>query len=183
MTPSFEPLVWPDDAEQAARFLASNPWPFHQRAHLAPDQAAQVTLADDETVAFWVRVGSERAGLIRVFDLGDLVDGSPLFDLRLAARYRGMGLGRAAVDWLTWHLFVTYPELRRIEATTRHDNVAMQRVFAHCGYRLEGRLVEAWANADGTRADTLIYAVLRREWEAGADSVGEHGSGGAPGGI
>ncbi len=52
----------------------------------------------------------------------------------------------------------------RIEATTRHDNTAMQKVFDRCGYRQEGRLVEAWVSADGSRFDTLIYAILRREW-------------------
>ena len=70
------------------------------------------------------------------------------------------------MTWLTDHLFSTYLELDRIEATTRHDNLAMQRVFDHCGYRLEGRTLEAWANADGTRSDTLAYAILRREWQA-----------------
>lgn len=70
------------------------------------------------------------------------------------------------MTWLTDHLFSTYLELDRIEATTRHDNLAMQRVFDHCSYRLEGRMLEAWANADGTRSDTLAYAILRREWQA-----------------
>jgi RimJ/RimL family protein N-acetyltransferase len=41
----------------------------------------------------------------------------------------------------------------------------MQTVLDRCGYRREGRLVEAWVGADGTRADTLVYAILRREWE------------------
>ena len=54
--------------------------------------------------------------------------------------------------------------LHRIEATTRHDNLAMQAAFAHCGYRLEGRMIEGWSNAKGTRSDTLTYATLRREW-------------------
>ncbi len=96
-------------------------------------------------------------------DLADLEVGSPLFDLRIAEEYRGRGVGRYAVNWLTDHLFTTYPALHRVEATTRDDNVAMQAVFAHCGYRLEGRFVEAWMNGDGTRSDALSYAILRRE--------------------
>jgi RimJ/RimL family protein N-acetyltransferase len=87
-----------------------------------------------------------------------------LFDLRIAQGHRRRGLGRQAVRWLTDHLFTTQDLLHRIEATTKDDNVAMQAVFAHCGYRLEGRLLEAWRNADGTRADTLIYGILRGEW-------------------
>jgi hypothetical protein len=67
---------------------------------------------------------------------------------------------------MTDHLFSTYPELNRIEATTRHDNAAMQRVFERCRYRLEVRMLDAWTNADDTRSDTVTYAILRREWQA-----------------
>jgi mannose-6-phosphate isomerase-like protein (cupin superfamily) len=87
-----------------------------------------------------------------------------LFDLRIVEADRGRGVGSAAVAWLTEHLFATHPELRRIEATTRGDNVAMQRVLGRCGYRLEGRMVDAWAQDDGTRFDALAFAILRREW-------------------
>ena len=34
---------------------------------------------------------------------------------------------------------------------------------AHCRYRQEGRMVEARTNADGSRHDTLVYGILRRE--------------------
>jgi hypothetical protein len=72
------------------------------------------------------------------------------------------------VDWLTSRLFTTYSDLHRVEATTRSDNAAMQAVFARCGHRREGTLREAWKNADGTRHDALVYAVLRPEWIARA---------------
>jgi RimJ/RimL family protein N-acetyltransferase len=100
-----------------------------------------------------------------VFDLSDLAVGSPLLDIRVAEHSRGQGVGTAAVRWLTTHLFETYPGLMRVEATTRHDNTAMQKVFDRCGYRQEGHLVEAWVSIDGSRSDTLIYAILRREWQ------------------
>jgi len=77
-------------------------------------------------------------------------------------------MGRFAVNWLTTYLFTIYPGLHRIEATTRSDNAAMQAVFARCGYRREGTMVEAWKNADGTRHDALGYAILRREFSARA---------------
>jgi RimJ/RimL family protein N-acetyltransferase len=135
---------------------------------LTAEAAASVLIANDDVASFWIRDRHEVVGLIRLFDLGDLDIGSPLFDLRIATRHRGRGIGRFAVDWLTAHLFTTYPSLHRIEATTRSDNAAMQAVFAHCGYRLEGTMVEAWKQADGTRYDSLIYAILRRESTARA---------------
>ena len=166
VTSSFDSLVLPEDAEAAIEFLTSNEWPFHGSPHLRHDQAAQVRVAGDDIASFWIRADAKVIGLIRAFDLDDLDVGSPLFDLRIAEGHRGRGVGRAAVTWLTGHLFNTHLELHRIEATTRHDNLAMQRVFERCNYRLEGRMLEAWTNADGTRSDTLTYAILRREWEA-----------------
>jgi len=161
---SYERVDWPSDAAAVIRFLTSNEWPFHGTAALTAAQAASITIADDETESFWVRRANVAVGLIRVFDLSDLAEGSPLFDLRLANAERGCGIGPIAVRWLTSHLFSEHPELMRIEATTRHDNTAMQKVFDRCGYRQEGHLVEAWVSADRSRFDTLIYAILRREW-------------------
>ena len=160
----FDPLRWPDEAEAVVEFLTANEWPFHGSPRLSPEEAASVAVTGDDVITFWMRVDGDAIGMIRVFDLGDLHVGSPLFDLRLAETSRDRGFGRLAVRWLTDHLFSTDPLLHRIEATTRHDNLAMQSVFGHCGYRLEGRMLEAWKNADGTRADTLAYAILRREW-------------------
>ena len=164
MDVTFEPVRWPGDADAAVRFLTSSEWPWHGTSELTAEQAASITIADEETTSFWVRRADVPIGLIRVFDLSDLADGSPLFDIRLAGNARGQGVGTAAVRWLTSHLFTEHPDLVRIEATTRHDNTAMQKVFARSGYRQEGRLIEAWVNADGSRHDTLIYAILRREW-------------------
>lgn len=169
MKPTFESVVWPDDHDAVIGFLMSSEWPFHATPLLEHDQAAQFSVVGDDTASFWIRVGTERIGLIRAFDLDDIDDGSPLFDVRIAGHHRSRGVGSAAVAWLTDHLFTTHSELHRIEATTRHDNLAMQRVFNHCEYRLEGRMIEAWKNVDGSRSDSLTYAILRREWEAQLD--------------
>jgi RimJ/RimL family protein N-acetyltransferase/uncharacterized cupin superfamily protein len=160
----FDPVVLPDHASAAVEFLVASDWPFHGSPRLTAEAAGSVTLVDDDVVSFWIREDDRPVGLIRAFDLDDVADGSPLFDVRIAATDRGRGLGVASVAWLTGHLFATYDELHRIEATTRGDNVAMQRVFARCGYRLEGRMVEAWTQDDGARFDSLTYAILRRDW-------------------
>lgn len=166
MSLSFVPVAMPDDAAAAVAFLTSNEWPFHGSTRLAPDAAAAVVLVSDEVASFWIRDGDRTVGMARALDLDDLADGSPLLDIRIAESHRGRGIGTAAVTWITDHLFGAHPELHRIEATTRGDNVAMQRVFDRCGYRCEGRMLEAWAQADGTRFDSLTYAILRREHDA-----------------
>lgn len=164
----FEPLEWPAEQADVAAFLASNVWPFHGAPQLTETDAAAVCVYGADVATFWIRNGDETVGMIRLLDIDDLDDGSgsPLFDLRIAERYRGRGIGREAVQWLTRDLFASYPHLHRIEATTRSDNVAMQTVLSQCGYRQEGRMVEAWLNADGSRQDALTYAILRREHSA-----------------
>lgn len=166
MALTFDPLRWPDDAEAVIDFLCAGEWPFHRSPHLTPEEATSVRVAGDDVVTFWIRLDGTTVGIVRVFDLDDISDGSPLFDVRIAESYRGQGIGGEAVRWLTDHLFTTYPALRRIEATTRHDNVAMQAVLDRCGFQLEGRMREAWPSDDGTRFDSLVYAILRREWTA-----------------
>ena len=166
-----EPLAWPADADIVVSFLTAHEWPFHGVPRLSPEEAAAVRVVADDIASFWIRDGDGIAGLIRLFDLDDLDNGSPLFDLRIATKHRSRGIGRFAVEWLTTHLFTTYPGLHRIEATTRSDNAAMQAVFARCGYRQEGTMLEAWKNADGSRSDTLTYAILRREFTTHAAPV------------
>jgi hypothetical protein len=91
-----------------------------------------------------------------------------MFDLRLRSAYRGRGIGTAAVRWLTGHLFTELPEVRRIEATTRSDNMAMRRVLGKCGYALEARYRQAWpVPGGGPPRDAVGYAILRSDWTAG----------------
>jgi RimJ/RimL family protein N-acetyltransferase len=161
------PVAWPRDASAVVSFLTAHEWPFHGVPRLSAERAAAVRVAGDDVASFWIRDGDERLGLIRAFDLDDVDDGSPLFDVRIATGHRGRGIGRFAVAWLTEHLFATYPTLHRIEATTRSDNRAMQAVLSRCGYRQEGRMIEAWRNEDGTRSDSSVYAILRRELVSG----------------
>jgi RimJ/RimL family protein N-acetyltransferase len=162
MSVDFRHVVLPEDLPALAEFLCSNDWPFHMTPRLSPSEVVGLDFViDDECDSFWITDDGANVGLIRLFDLGDVEDGSPLFDLRIAESARGRGLGTTATVWLTTHLFHRFSVLHRIEATTRQDNAAMRRVLERCGYRLEGQLVEAWKNHDGTRSDTMIYGILR----------------------
>jgi hypothetical protein len=82
MSPTFAPVTWPDDAAAIIGFLVDNDWPFHGTTRLTRDQAAAISISDDDVASFWIRSGGTTIGLIRVFDLSDLDTGSPLFDLR-----------------------------------------------------------------------------------------------------
>jgi RimJ/RimL family protein N-acetyltransferase len=164
---TFEP-VGDDLREEVVQFLCAHEWPFHARSRLSTADAAAITIsAVDDVESFTIREDGVLVGLVRLLDLGDMENGSPLFDLRIATEHRERGIGREAVTWLSGHLFGRHPELHRIEATTREDNVRMMTVLERCGYRLEGTLREAWRSSDGTRHDAMIYGLLRREWRTG----------------
>ena len=81
------------DARSAHLFLAANDWPYHGVPRLTAEDAAEVPLESDDVASFWIRDRDELVGLIRLLDLNDVDDGSPLFDLRIATRHRGAESG------------------------------------------------------------------------------------------
>jgi RimJ/RimL family protein N-acetyltransferase len=160
--------VEPGHAGRLTAFLTGDTWPFHGSPLVTADQARQWIAAGryggDANRAFWITAGGEDAGLIRLMDLGD---STPIFDLRLSARYRGQGIGVQALRWLTAYLFTEFPAIRRIEGHTRQDNRAMRRVFRSAGYVKEAHHREAWPADGGEVHDAVSYAILRRDWAAG----------------
>jgi RimJ/RimL family protein N-acetyltransferase len=167
--PNFVPLELPAEREALATWLSSERWPFHSNSKLEHEQVLK--LVDDgdsfdgpNNATFWVTLEGERAGLIRLFDLEDIGDGEPMFDLRLREAFRGRGLGTDAVKWLTDHLFSNHANLERISGTTRADNLAMRCVFRRCGYAKESHFRRSWPGADGRRFDTVGYGILREDW-------------------
>lgn len=182
----------PSGGDALIDFLTSDTWPFHSSVVL--DQARIGQWMSDgvydsaENRTFWIGAGDDTVGLIRLMDLGDE---TPLFDLRIRSRWRGQGFGVQALAWSTRYLFDEFPLIRRIEGTTRQDNVAMRRTFQRCGYAKEAHYRDAWAGPEGSVHDAVGYAILRRDWQAGtvtapqSHPTDEQGAlpGAAPGGT
>lgn len=126
--------------------------------------------AGEGVVTELIEVDGEVAGFVRAFDLGR-ERSDPQLDFRLAARFRGRGVGLAALRHITGLVFSAYPATQRIEGQTRQDNVAMRRVFARGGYVREAVYREAWPapvpGAPDRVLDGIGYAILRRDWETG----------------
>ncbi|AWS46307.1 GNAT family N-acetyltransferase [Streptosporangium sp. 'caverna'] len=154
--------------ELLADFMAGERWPYHVGERVDRDTVRRRVAEgyyDGEWVrTFWIVADGTHAGVVR---LEDLDDDTPMFDLRIRSAYRGRGLGGGAVTWLTEHVFSAYPEISRIEGTTRQDNHAMRRVFRRCGYAKEAHYREAWPSAGGTVYDSIGYAITRKDWLAG----------------
>ncbi|MFF9398865.1 GNAT family N-acetyltransferase [Streptomyces sp. NPDC014744] len=160
------------DTGRLADFLINESWPFHGPTVLDRD-AIHRRVRDgfydgDDSRTFWITEDGEQVGLIRLFDLADVPrGGAPLFDLRIGGAHRGRGLGGQALTWLTHYLFTEFPDLRRIEGTTRQDNRAMRRTFLSSGYVKEAHYRDAWPGEQGRVHDAVGYAILRRDWLSG----------------
>ncbi|WP_042377355.1 GNAT family N-acetyltransferase [Streptacidiphilus melanogenes] len=160
------------DAEELVGLLSGDTWPFHGSELVDPAAVRQRIeesgYDDQDNRAFWIIVAGQRAGFVR---LTDLRDETPLFDLRIRSGYRGRGLGGQALAWLTGYLFTEFPGVRRIEGTTRQDNVAMRRAFLRSGYAKEAHYRDAWPASDGRVHDAVGYAILRRDWLSGTTTA------------
>ena len=163
----FDP-VSPADATLLGHFLGGSEWPYHFErsvdASWVRGRLESGYFFGGLARSFWIRdQGEEPLGLGRVFDLEDA---TPLFDLRVRATARGRGIGTLALRGLTlWH-FSEYPAAHRLGGYTRHDNVAMRRVFEKCGYQLEAHHRRAWRVQGKGPVDAVGYAILREEAEA-----------------
>lgn len=166
----FEKIALPQERARLVRFLTSEEWPFHVNRRL--EGAKVETMIDAGTFdgsnheSYWIldQTNSE-IGFIRLFDLDDIDDGYPLFDLRIRSSQRGQGIGGAAVSWLTDYLFEKHPKLDRIAGTTRVDNIAMRKVFRSCFFAKEGHIRNDWASSDGKMYDIVKYGLLRDDWK------------------
>src|SRR4051794_26790618 len=76
LEPTVQPVAWPADARAVIEFLAAHEWPFHGQSRLSLKAAAAVQVEAGDVASFWIDQHSEHVGLIRLFDLGDVDDGS-----------------------------------------------------------------------------------------------------------
>jgi RimJ/RimL family protein N-acetyltransferase len=158
-------------AEAAAlrAFLTSNAFPFHGEPHPTDEDVdrriADGGLSAPDHQALWV--DAEGHGRIGLAVLDDLDDPGLMFDLRLAERHRGQGLGAPVLRALTAHVFRSFPHATRFEGQTRDDNAAMRRVLRAAGFVMEARYRDGWPVAGGAPRDSVGYGILRRDHETG----------------
>jgi RimJ/RimL family protein N-acetyltransferase len=157
------------DRAEFVRFLTRSDFPFHVVSHPEPDRveaaidAGRYDAPDHEPL--WIE--EDEAGRVGIAVLEDLTDATPLFDLRLASRYRGHGIGGAAVSALATRVFMSMPNVFRFEGQTREDNVVMRKAFLRAGFVKEAHYREAWLVEGGTALASVAYAILHRDWETG----------------
>ncbi|HKY35855.1 MAG TPA: GNAT family protein [Polyangiaceae bacterium] len=156
------------DVTRLSKFLAGSDWPFHFERSV-DDSWVRARIESGhffgaEARSFWIRgEAAEPLAFARVYDLSDV---TPLFDLRVAQAARKQGVGTQALRSLMAWLFAEYPATGRLGGYTRHDNVAMRRVFEKCGFRQEAHHRRAWRVDCSEPVDCVGYAILRSEHPA-----------------
>jgi len=158
-------------------FMTSHEFPFHVGAR--PTRAeVEARLEhgdydDEDHQAFWVDVLPDGASAgdtprrVGLVVLEDLTDDAPLFDLRLATRERGHGLGAVVLRAIVDHVFRTMSRVNRLEGQTREDNIAMRKTFLRAGFVKEAHYREGWPVSGGEPLASVAYGILRKDWETG----------------
>jgi RimJ/RimL family protein N-acetyltransferase len=150
-------------ADDLAFILATEHLPGNDRfigqwteaRHLALMQApgSQYLIGKDET--------GVAKGYVIITELDDRHGNIHLLRIAVAAPGQGFGrpLLRAVTDWVFEH-----QNAHRMWFNMFADNDRAHHVYLTCGFRQEGLLREARLRADGSRCDSLIFAMLRSEW-------------------
>lgn len=86
--------------------------------------------------------------------------------MRLALAEAGQGAGRAFVRALVDRAFETHGA-RRVWLDCSAENLRAQKTYVRAGFALEARLRDhEFVPVLGRNIDTLLYGMLRAEWEA-----------------
>ncbi len=162
----FEEFI--DEIDELIEFLTSDTWQFHGTPNPNPEIIRKSYennyYRSDDSKTFWIIKDDVKVGMMRVFDLED---GTPLFDIRIASKYKGLGIGTIAVNYLLEYVFNNYQDKNRVEAFTRQDNYAMRTVLNKCNFLKEAHHRKSWSGSDGIIYDAVGYGITKEDWQAG----------------
>jgi ribosomal protein S18 acetylase RimI-like enzyme len=140
----------------------------------SPDYERYVARSDEEghremlaSPSHAYRVGVGETGAITAFaivrGLGD--PHANLYLKRIAAAQPGQGLGTAFLSLVLDEAFGPMGA-ERFHLDCFADNVRAQRSYEKLGFTRDGLMRKAYRLANGTRADLVMMAILKSEWEA-----------------
>lgn len=161
-------LLSDKDVEELVKFLTTNRFPFHSITAPSEELVRRLLVEGrfdgDGVQTYWTFGDNQRLGLVI---LDGLEGDSPTFDLRLVEEFRGRGNGVHVLRELTRKVFSEQPQARRFSGRTREDSIAMRKTFLRCGFLKEAHFREDWPLDNGGRRTTVIYSILRSDWEQG----------------
>lgn len=159
-----------EEQEQLIHFMTTNTWPYHGNSHpgreLIEKAIEEGGYESDEVKTFWVENDEgDKVGIVKIYDLQDDI---PLFDLRIADRYRGHGYGPKSLRLVAEFVFGLSEKKIRLEGHTRQDNLAMRKTFERAGFVKEAHLRKAWFSPKGNSYyDAVTYGMTREDFLEG----------------
>jgi ribosomal protein S18 acetylase RimI-like enzyme len=140
----------------------------------SPDYERYVARSEEEehramlgSASHAYRLGVGQSGAVEAFavmrGLGD--PHLNLYLKRIAVARPGQGLGTALLSLVLDEAFGPMGA-ERFHLDCFVDNVRAQRAYAKLGFQRDGVLRKAYRQADGTRTDLVMMALLKSEWEA-----------------
>ncbi|NRS49659.1 GNAT family N-acetyltransferase [Brevibacillus sp. HB2.2] len=157
--------------DELVEFLTSETWSFHGQENPTEESirenVANGNYNENGNQTFWIMDNHTKIGLIRVFDLEDPIC---LFDLRLKEKFRGKGIAKDVLNWLSTYVFKKYTHIIRIEGHTRYDNFAMRKTFFNSGFVKESYNRRSWRQG-GQLFDSVGYAMIREDWENNTKTI------------
>ena len=157
------------DIKDIRDLLTSNRWEYFLHPVIANEELSKRTenyFSGDGIESFVCRdEHGKLLGLIRFFDIEDSDISSPEFTVYVDEQARQIGVGTDLLRMGLQFVFNTYLNTRRVEATTRCDNIPMQRLFESTGFTKESQYRKDWKNTDtGEYMDAFGYAILKDEF-------------------
>jgi RimJ/RimL family protein N-acetyltransferase len=158
-----------EDLQSLQNLLVSNTWEFFLDTTIDKETAEKYRdekYFDNQTTKTLVYLDDDGTiqGYIRFYDIEN--GETPGFVVGVDEKCRGKGIGKALIHAGLKYIFVHF-NTRRIEASTRVDNIPMQKLFEASGFTHEATYRKAWENwQTGEYVDSLGYAILREEFEA-----------------
>lgn len=158
-----------DEIDTLLEFLISDTWDFHGVSNPTPEKIRvdykNKVYTGNDSKTFWIILDQNiKVGLIRIYDLQD---NTPLFDIRILSKYKGMGIGTTTINWLIDYIFNNFSATNRIEGNTRQDNYAMRCVFNKCGFTKEAHYRKSWEDKSGKLYDAIGYGITKEDWQSG----------------
>ena len=158
-----------EDLQELHKLIASNRWDFfldpiiderglgvRDEKYFLNETNQTLVYRDDNGILL---------GYIHFDNIKNTNNDAPSFTVSVDKGIRGSGVGKELVKQGVKYIFDKYDKIRRIYATTREDNIPMQKIFESLGFRQEARHKKEWEiRATGEYVDTLGYAVLRDEF-------------------
>lgn len=158
-----------EDINDIHDLLTSNRWEYLFESVITTEglkkRNEEYFSSNDSKSLVYRNAQNKLLGVIRFFEIEDNDTSDPDFTIYVDEQARQKGVGKKLLKEGVQFIFDAYRNIRRVEATTRCDNIPMQRLFEAVGFAKESHYRKVWKVSNtGEFMDSFGYAILRDEF-------------------